>query len=78
VDKVVEIVQAKYGLNEAERGSVLNALVESGDLTKYGLANAVTRVSQDLDDYDRATSFERMGGEIIELDKKDWQVFSEN
>ena len=40
------------------------------------MANAITRTSQDLDDYDRATDLERLGGQIIELEQKDWAVIA--
>lgn len=42
-------------------------------MNRFGLANAVTRASQDLSDYDRATEFERMGGLIVELPTSQWQ-----
>jgi hypothetical protein len=31
------------------------------------LANAVTRASQDITDYDQATELEKLGGKVIEL-----------
>ena len=74
--KVLERVQEKFSLNDNERGSVLNHLISGGELSAYGLANAITRASQDLDDYDRATEFEKLGGEIITLPRSDWQVLA--
>jgi hypothetical protein len=38
----------------------------------WGLANAVTRSSQDVEDYDQATEMEKLGAKVIELDKRDW------
>jgi hypothetical protein len=39
---------------------------------QYGLANAVTRSSQDIHDYDQATELEKLGGKVIELNDKEW------
>jgi hypothetical protein len=51
--------------------------VFGGDLSAYGLVNAVTHFSQDVDDYDydydRATEFEALGGKLIELAAGDWK-----
>lgn len=74
---VVERVQKRFQLNEDERGGVLGHLIRGGDLSAYGLLNAITRTSQDIEDYDRATEFERMGGQIIELDRKQWSEIAE-
>jgi hypothetical protein len=30
-------------------------------------------MSQDVDDYDRASELERLGGKVIELPRNDWQ-----
>lgn len=74
-DSVVEVVEKsrkKFSWSEGERDSVLNHLIKGGDLTKYGLHAAVTRTAEDLENYDRATEFERLGGEIIELPRNAW------
>jgi len=76
LDEVVEVTAKKFSLTENEQGGVLTHLIEGGDLSQWGLANAVTRTSQDVDDYDRATDLERMGGEIVELPKLDWEALS--
>lgn len=73
VVKVVEFGAKQFGFTEGEGKSVLKHLIEGGDLTRYGLFNAVTRTAQDLESYDRASEFEALGGQIIELPKNDWQ-----
>ena len=40
---------------------------------KSSLLNAVTRASQEVADYDRATELERLGGKIMTLDSKEWR-----
>lgn len=73
VPKVVELVAQRFSFNEGERKSVLHHLIHGGDLSQYGLHNAVTRTAEDLPDYDRATEFERIGGQIIELAANDFR-----
>lgn len=62
---VVEQVAQTHGLREAERKSVLKHLLQSNRSTRMGLVDAVTRASQDVGDYDRATELERIGGMIL-------------
>ena len=71
---VIEVVSDRYQLNNGERKSVLRHLIEGGDLSSWGLANAITRTAQDAElTYDRATELEAFGGKVIELSKHDWQ-----
>jgi hypothetical protein len=72
VQKVVEVAQKQFSLSGEETGGMLEHLIKGGELTKYGLSNAVTRLSQDIEDYDRATELEALGGKIIELPKSEW------
>jgi hypothetical protein len=44
------------------------------DLSQFGLINAVTRTAQDIPCYDRATEFEAMGGELLEMNVKEWET----
>jgi hypothetical protein len=74
--KVIELTSKKFMMADTERTSVLKHLIEGGDLTRYGLFNAVTRTAQDLPDYDRATDFERIGGKLIDLTKSDWKALA--
>jgi hypothetical protein len=69
----VEVLGKTLGMGKGETNSVLKHLIEGGDLTRYGLFNAVTRTAEDLPDYDRATEFERFGGRVIELPRNDWE-----
>ena len=74
--QVVEVSAKKLGLNDAERGGVLRHLIAGGRLSRYGLANAVTRMSQEVADYDRATELERLGAQVIELPRQSWQALA--
>lgn len=75
--KAVEVLANRYTLNESERAGVLRHLIVEGDLSAYGLVNAVTHFSQGVEDYDRATEFEAMGGKLIELPASEWKVLAE-
>ena len=71
--KAVEVVQKNYGLSEAEGDGILAALASGGNMTRLGLAQAITRFSQDTENYDRASELERLGGQVIELDGNDFE-----
>lgn len=75
--KVIDRTQERFGLMDSERGSVLKYLAEGGDLSQYGLLNAITRTSQDAKDYDRATELERAGGEVLTLSPTEWTAIAE-
>lgn len=72
VPEVVELAAKRYGLNEDDSKGILGHLISGGDLSKYGLLNAVTRHSQDVEDYDKATELEELGGKILELNAREW------
>lgn len=75
--RTVEVLAQRYTLTEAERSGVLRHLIAEGNLSGYGLVNAVTHFSQDVDDYDRATEFEALGGKLIELPDREWKSLAE-
>ncbi len=51
-------------------------LIRGGDLSAWGLANAITRTAEDAADYDRATELEVAGGRVIELGPADWKALA--
>ena len=73
VQDVVELTGKEYGLNQGEQDGVLKYLIEGGDLSLYGLSNAVTRLSQDVESYDRATSLEGLGWQIATMGRNKWK-----
>ena len=75
--KTVEVLAQRYTLNDAERAGVLRVLVSGAELSGYGLVNAVTHFSQQVEDYDRATEFEALGGKLIELSAPEWKGLAE-
>jgi hypothetical protein len=66
--KVVIELGKEVGFNQTESSSIMQHLITGGDLSQYGLANAVTRYAQDDEvSYDRSTELEAIGGKVIEL-----------
>lgn len=76
VVEVVKVAAKRFGLTSTEGDSVLKRLIEAGSLTQYGLSNAITRASQDVADYDRASELERIGGDVITLPANDWKLLA--
>jgi hypothetical protein len=68
--EAIERLSNKVTVTQTESDSILKHLIEGGDLSQYGLIQAVTRTSQDADDYDRATELEEMGGQLLDADKQ--------
>ena len=65
-----------FGLTGGERQSVLRHLIQGGDLSRYGLMNAVTRTAEDVESYDRATELETIGFKLIESPLSTWNAIS--
>lgn len=73
VQDVIELTGKAYDLNQQEQDSILNYLIAGGDLSLYGLSNAITRASQDVDSYDRATSLEGIGWQVATMEPARWK-----
>jgi len=65
-EKAIELVTKKYQINDGESKGILNHLILGGDLSSWGLGNAVTRMAQDVSSYDRSTELESIGFEIMQ------------
>ncbi len=61
----IERAAKLYGLDEREKKTVIAHYVAGKDDTLYGLVNAVTRTSQDIQSYVRATEIEKIGSDIL-------------
>ena len=64
---LVKLAGSSFGILEEEGKGILQHLIEDGDFTLYGLANAVTRFSQDVESYDRATKLEEIGYSVMTM-----------
>lgn len=72
VPEVVRLASRDFGITDDEQTGVLQHLIEGKDLSLYGLANAVTRHSQDVESYDRATDLEIIGYNILSMPARQW------
>ena len=72
VPGIVKLVSKDFHITDDESSGVLQRLIEGNDLTLYGLSNAVTRHSQDVKDYDRATALEGIGYNIPSMPARQW------
>jgi len=76
VSRVVELTASNFGLVQSEGESMLQHLILGGDLSLLGLGNAVTRMSQDVGDYDRASRLETVGWEIVTMPPARWSAIN--
>jgi hypothetical protein len=73
--KLIAHVAKRYDLTEAEQLAALaNFESEAKERSIWGLANAITRIGNDAQQYERASYLERVGGEIIQLPEKSGTV----
>ncbi len=75
---VIKLAGKVYDFTRKEQTGILRHLVEGGDLSKYGLANAVTRTSHDISDYDRATDLEGIGWKVAVMEPQLWEQINGN
>ena len=67
IPSVVKLASSSFGITEAESEGVFQHLIEDADYTLYGLANAVTRYSQDVESNDRASKLEEIGYSVMTM-----------
>jgi hypothetical protein len=77
VPGVVKLASREFGISDRESEGVLQYLIEGNDLTLYGLSNAITRHSQDLEDCDRATDLEGIGYNILTMPRQQWSKINQ-
>ena len=73
VQDVIELTGKAYDISQPEQDNILNYLIQGGDLSLYGLTNAITRASQDVDSYDRATALESIGWQVATMPEAQWR-----
>ena len=77
IPHVVEVTLKQHKLPDHMHGGVLDHLIREGDLSQYGLANALTRYSQDVDSYETATTLEEIGADLMAMDERAWSRLTE-
>ena len=77
VPEIVRLTSRDFHITEDESAGVLQHLIEGNDLTLYGLSNAVTRHSQNVESYDRATALESIGYKILTMPPRQWNKINQ-
>lgn len=75
--EVVEVTGSQFRLTKDERRGVLRHLTLGGNLSQWGLMQAITATASDAGSYDRATEMESFGGQVLELPKQAWKKIAE-
>lgn len=73
IQDVVEEIADRYNLAEKYKDSFLKNLIEGGDTSQWGVANAITAVANSAENYESATDLEKIGGEIVTMDGNRWK-----
>jgi hypothetical protein len=78
VVQAVEVLAQKLPINDSDKPGILDALIKSGDMSAWGILNAVTEQAHSPSiSYDRAVEFEAMGGQLLDLPKAAWRQILE-
>ena len=72
IPKMVELAGTDFGYTRNEGEGILNHLIRGEDLSLYGFANAVTRYAQDVGSYDRSTTLETIGYQVMTMPNSKW------
>lgn len=72
IPQVVELTGKEFGFSKEESGGILDHLIRDGEFSLYGLSNAVTRYSKDVESYDRATELESAGYGVLTMRRNMW------
>ena len=73
VQDVIELTGRAFDISQPEQDSILSYLIQGGDLSLYGLTNAITRASQDVESYDRASALESIGWSVATMPATQWK-----
>jgi len=71
-EDVIEGIGKKFSLSESEVKKARRSLLKNDDFSRWGFANAITHVANDAENYDRATELQELGGNVIQLPKREW------
>lgn len=72
----VERLADMLTLPKQEHNGILASFLKNGDLSRWGLVNAITEQANTIDDYDRGAELEDAGGRILTLPASDWRVLA--
>lgn len=73
LEEIIEITATEFSLPNSLTSTILHNLITDGDLSRWGVANAITRTAEDVPDYEVATLLEQAGGRVIDLSSDEWR-----
>lgn len=69
----VDQLAKEVDIRDGEKESIIENLLTDGDMTRWGMLNAVTKVANtDAVDYERACELENIGGQLIDMQMRQW------
>ena len=68
----MEEIKSNFTLSDNEADLMLAHLATDGDFSRFGALNAMTRMAQDVDSYDRSTELERNAAKFLGMSERDW------
>ena len=77
VGGMIGLLPKEFGITKSETIHALDHFIKGGNLDQWGLANAVTRVAQDVGGFDRRVELEEIGGKITAMTAKEFGVLGE-
>ena len=76
IPDLVKMTGSSVGYTDSEGEGIMQYLIEGGDFSLYGLANAVTRYSQDVKSYDRASQLEGIGYSVLTMPPEQFRMMN--
>lgn len=67
-----ETLAQSFGFTEEEREEIVANLHRAGDMSQWGMLNAVTATAKTVESFDRQAEMEAMGWDIANLTTKEW------
>lgn len=77
IPKMIEMAGSDFGYTKKEGNGILDHLIRGGDFSLFGFANSITRYSQDVESYDRATELESIGYSVMTMPRGTWKKINE-
>jgi hypothetical protein len=75
--KSVEYVAKELSLSSSEAEKVTESLIRDRDYSKWGMVNAITNTANTVDNYDRASELETLGGQVLTFPPQQWRRYAE-
>lgn len=76
--EAVRVLGNELGLTQERSNRVLESLIKGGDMSRWGVLNALTAQAHDTSlSYDDAYAFEQAGAKVLDLPRKEWVRIAE-